>query len=377
MSPLNLDNVGGENKVPETTPNASTNGAEKKPETNVSAPNNEELAAPYVEQRKVIISLTHNYSVYRKVNIKTMGHRRDTIGSSITSCRTLLSNQKEIETYFPSIVGLSPKHNDFISRVRNWLNNIQFIVKDNDAVLDTSFEWKHKSDYLAFRKREEAIDEEYSRIDRSDMSAIEKGVAKRVAAINSLEGEKCEYGRPVNLEDYLMYRHCLLYKPVAKDTALINSDPTYRFYIKDEAKEAEKKKRFTEERVKAMNKFIELNASPSKFNAVYLSICVANNKNIAEALLKDYTEKQTIVMDFVNNNPDKFNKMTNDKNIVLKAFIETLIARGELVRAEYNQQISTADGEFIGSNINEAVAYFNNPEHKALYEAYQNKLKLF
>lgn len=374
MSPFNPNPVGGEQgKISaKISPTENIQSATK--------PNNsfeEDANAPYLEERKVTISLTHNYSVYRKVNLKAMGHRKDTIGSSITSCRTLLSNQKEIEIYFPSIVGLSPSHPDFVGRVRAWLNNIQFIVQDNDVTLDTSFEWNHKKDYIAFKRREAVIDEEYSKIDRSDVSAIEKGVSKRITAINSLESEKCQYGRPVNVEDYLMYRHCLLYKPVAKDTALINSDPSYRFYIKDEAKEAEKKKRFTEERVKAMNKFIELNASPSKFNAVYIAICVTNGKNIAESLVKDLSEKQTIVMDFVNNNPDKFNKLNNDKNIILKAFIETLISRGELVRAEYNQQISTAEGEFIGSNINEAVAYFNNPEHKALYEAYQNKLKLF
>ena len=82
-------------------------------------------------------------------------------------------------------------------------------------------------------------------------------------------------------------------------------------------------------------------------------------------------------MDFVNTQPDKFNKMFKDNNITTKAFIETLIVRGELVRAEFNQQISTADGTFIGSNMNEAVAYFNNPNNKDIRTAYENKLKMF
>ena len=61
----------------------------------------------------------------------------------------------------------------------------------------------------------------------------------------------------------------------------------------------------------------------------------------------------------------------------MKAFVETLIMRGELVRSEYNQQISTADGTFIGSNMNEAVAYFNNPNNTAAKSAFENKIKLF
>ena len=95
------------------------------------------------------------------------------------------------------------------------------------------------------------------------------------------------------------------------------------------------------------------------------------------ALLKDRSEKTSVIMDFVNNNPDRFNKLISDKNIITKALIETLITRGELVRAEYNQQISSAEGTFIGSNINEAVAYFNNPNNKEIRTIYENKLKMF
>ena len=126
-----------------------------------------------------------------------------------------------------------------------------------------------------------------------------------------------------------------------------------------------------------MRNFIELNASPSKLNAVYIAMAVSKNENLSEAMLKDNNTKTTILMNFVNEHPDKFNKFFNDKNVINKAFIETLIVRGELVRAEFNQQISTADGTFIGSNMNEAVAYFNNPANKDIRAAYENKLKLF
>ena len=82
-------------------------------------------------------------------------------------------------------------------------------------------------------------------------------------------------------------------------------------------------------------------------------------------------------MDYVNSYPDKFNKLFADKNIVTRAFIETLIVRGELVRSDFNQQISTADGTLIGSNMNGAVAFFNNPDNKDMKDLYENKLKMF
>ena len=358
-----------------TNQGGSENVPEEKPKT--AATHDESLDKEYIDKRTVTISLVHNYSNYRKVNMKVLGQRKETIGSSVSSCRVLASHKGEIEAYFPALIGLSPNNPDFITRVKAWLSNIQFVINEEDKSLNITFIWNKKSDYLEFKAKEDAIDEEYSRVDRANTSAIKEAVKRRVEALDTLESLKYQYGHPQNLEEYLMYRHCLLYRDVAKDIALINSDPNLRFYIKDEAKEAEKQKKLTEEKMKAMRNFIELNASPKKFNAVFIAMIASRNENVSEALLKDNNEKTTMLMDYVNSAPEKFNKLFGDKNVVTKAFIETLIVRGELVRAEFNQQISTADGTFIGSNMNEAVAYFNNPNNKDIKAVYENKLKLF
>ena len=339
--------------------------------------NSEDLTKEYVDKRTIVISLVHNYSNYRKVNMKVLGQRKETIGSSITSCRVLSSNAGEVNAYFPALVGLSPNHADFTSRVKAWLSNIQFVVNENDVPLDISFVYNTKQDYLDFKKKEDAIDEDYAKVDRTNLSAIKEAIKRRVNALNTLESEKYKVGHPVNLEQYIIYRHCLLYRDVAKDTAIVNSDPSIRFYIKDEAKEAEKQKKLTEYRMQAMRNFIELNASPTKRNAVYVAIVASRNENVSEALIKTDSEKTSYLMDYVNTHPDKFNKLFADKNITTRAFIETLIVRGELVRSEFNQQISTADGTLIGSNMNGAIAFFNNPDNKDMKDLYENKLKMF
>ena len=243
--------------------------------------------------------------------------------------------------------------------------------------MDISFVYNTKQDYLDFKSKENAIDEEYAKVDRTNLSAIKEAIKRRVNALNTLESEKYKIGHPVNIEQYIIYRHCLLYRDVAKDTAIINSDPSIRFYIKDEAKEAEKQKKLTEYRMQAMRNFIELNASPTKRNSVYIAIVASRNENVSEALIKTDAEKNAYLMDYVNTNPDKFNKMVADKNINTRAFIETLIVRGELIRSEFNQQISTADGTLIGSNMNGAIAFFNNPDNKDMKELFENKLKMF
>lgn len=373
MVKLNPNTGDDKNKVPADSAKEAAKVETAVTNSGLMAEDNEE----YYDKRSVIISLVHNYSNYRKVNMKVLGQRKETIGSSISSCQILSSNSGEVQAYFPTLVGLSPNNPEFITRVKAWLSNIKFVVNDNDASLDISFIYKKKSDYRKFKAKEEQIEQEFSRIDRSNISTIKEAVKRKVDALNALESQKYLVGRPVNVEQYIIYRHCLLYKDVAKDMALINSDPSLRFYIKDETREAEKRERLAKAKMDAMRKFLELNSDEQKFNAVYVAIVASRNENVSEALLKERSAKLNYIMDFVNQNPDKFNRLFDDKNIGLKAFIETLIVRGELTRAEFNQQISTADGTYVGSNMAEAVAFFSSPANKAIREVYENKLKMF
>ena len=336
-----------------------------------------ELDAPYIDKRTVTIAPVQQFSAYRRVNIKSMPPRRNVIGSSISSTRVLSSNKEEVEKYFPQIIGMSPNNPEFVTRVKAYLSNISFNVQDAGSTLNISFVYDKKRDYESFLKREEAINAKRESVARNNTSAIKDAVKVWVQEINDLETEKCKVGHPENIEEYLLYRHCILYRDVAKDISLINSDSSLRFYIRDENKEAERAKRLVDERRKAMRNFLALEASDKKRNAVYIQMTVNNGGNISEAMLKTADEQVAALMAYLNDAPDKFNDLFEDKNVEMKAFIETLIARGELLRPEFNQQISTADGTFIGSNMNEAVAYFNNPNNKAVLEAMQNKYKLF
>lgn len=338
--------------------------------------NDEELEAPYTDKRSVTISLVKNYSAYRKANMKVLGQRHEVIGSSVTSCRVLSSNKGEVEAYFPQLIGLSPSNPEFISRVKAYLSNIRMNVNNENVTLNTSFVYNHKKDYINISKQEDRINAEYEKVDRANTSAIKEALKKKIDDLNTLESTKYQYGHPVALEEYLMYRHCLLYSDVAKDMALINEDSTLRFYIKDEAKEAARQKKLVDEKKHAMKHFVELCGTDEKFNAVFVQVANSQGMILSEAISKPRDEKENILINYVNENPDKFNKLVSDKTITTKAFIEVLIMRGELVRSEYNQQISTADGQHIGSNMNEAVAYFNNPNNAGVRSAYENKLKM-
>ena len=43
--------------------------------------------------------------------------------------------------------------------------------------------------------------------------------------------------------------------------------------------------------------------------------------------------------------------------------------------AKFEKNITTAEGEFIGANIGEAVAWFKDPNNTSVVNSYYNKLK--
>lgn len=335
-----------------------------------------ELEAEYIDKRQIIIASVLNYSAYRRINMAALGKPRNTIGSSVNSVRKLMANKGEVEHYFPELVGVASNNPEFITRVKNYLNNIFFDVRDTERTIDVSFRYRHKKDYLEIHKAEEKIWETYNAVDRSNTAKLYEAAVIRDNDLFMIESKKYQYGDPLNLEQYILYRHCLNYPDVAKDEAFINSNANLRFYIKDKNKEEVRKNKLIKEQQAALRHLVELQASPVKTNAVYVEYCIYNGISLSDGLSKTALIQSKELMDFATTNPRKFNEFVNDKNLLDKAFIETLITRGELVRSDFNQQISTPDGEFIGANINEAISYFKNPNNTGLKTKLENKLKL-
>ena len=335
----------------------------------------EDLSLPYIDRRTVTIALVRNYSLYRKQNDKELPKRRDYIGSSLKSSRMLSSNKQEVEAYFPNIVGVSPNDPSFVQRVKQWINNIRVAVDELGTTLDISFNYNTKKDYLTFKKEEDKIEDEYLNADKSTLTNLKEALNIKITKLHDMESKKYAVGSPLDVNQYLIYRHCLLYNDIAKDIALVNSMPNIRFYFKDDKREAEKLKKYRTEVLKAKANFVKCSENDNLFEAVYVQYCALNNRPIMPSLAKDRIEKEMELDKFSSDEPIKFNAICTDKDIELKATIEKLISKGELIRSLYNQNISSPTGEFIGSNIKEAVAYFKDPNNTSIVNAYYNKLK--
>lgn len=329
----------------------------------------------YVDIRKVTIMLVKNYSLYRKANDKVLAKRKDFIGSSVYASRILSANKEEVDTYFPNIIGLSPADPNFIMRVKQYLNNIRISVDELGRSFDISFHYYHKKDYYHIRKEEENIEKVYQTANRQDITKLRAALKEKITKLNALESTKCKLGYPINVDDYLMYRHCLLYSDVAKDVAFVNTDSNIRFYFKDEQKEAEKLRKFRLEVNKAKSNYVSCLADNNLFDAVYTQFCVINNMPVISSLAENRLDREIKLDKFSTEEPIKFNKIFNNKDVKLIATIEMLIARGELIRSQYNQNITSPEGDFIGANMGEAVAWFKNTENSSMVNALINKLK--
>lgn len=335
----------------------------------------EELDKPFTYKRSITVSLIQNYSLYRKANDKVLPKKRDYIGSSIRSSQVLASNRAEVEAYFPQLLGISVNNENFVTRLKQYLNNIQVPVNELGVTFDCSFRFNHKRDYFAFKAREEEIEMTYKKANKQSTKDLRAALAIKINDLNNLESEQYAVGSPVNITDYILYRHCLLYRDIAKDTALINCDPFVRFYLKDDAKDKERQQKLRQEINNAKRNYIEVIGDDEVFDAVYIQYCVVAGLPIVNSLLSERIDRESQLDKFSTSEPVKFNSIVKDRDLRIKSLIELLIARGEFVRSQFNQNITTQDGEFIGANMKEAIAWAKNPENENVLAAFKNKLK--
>lgn len=335
----------------------------------------EELDKPFTYKRSITVSLIQNYSLYRKANDKVLPKKRDYIGSSIRSSQVLASNRAEVEAYFPQLLGISVNNENFVTRLKQYLNNIQVPVNELGVTFDCSFRFNHKRDYFAFKAREEEIEMAYKKANKQSTKDLRAALAIKINDLNNLESEQYAVGSPVNITDYILYRHCLLYRDIAKDTALINCDPFVRFYLKDDAKDKERQQKLRQEINNAKRNYIEVIGDDEVFDAVYIQYCVVAGLPIVNSLLSERIDRESQLDKFSTSEPVKFNSIVKDRDFRIKSLIELLIARGEFVRSQFNQNITTQDGEFIGANMKEAIAWAKNPENENVLAAFKNKLK--
>lgn len=371
--PSIIGNSPAENKG--TTVAGTQEATPKAPQTTHEEMRQEILNQPYVDKKTITISLVNNYSYFRRANDKTMDKRNEFIGSSVHSSQTLSSSKGEVEAYFPSLIGISVSDPKFVQGVKEWLNNIQVRVDELGKELDVTFIYNSKNDYYKIAAEEEAIENRFKLVNRNNLKELKIALERKIKELNTLESTKYLVGRPQNVADYLLYRHCLLYKDIAKDVALINSDRNIRFYFRDNKKEEELQIKLRNEINAAKRNYVMLCGNDEMFENVYIQYCIHSNLAVTPALQESRLIKENNLDKFSSSEPAKFNRICNDKDLAIKSNIERLIAVGIFNKHPHSQNIVSAEGDFIGANMKEAVDYFKNPANSNIIDGYLTKLR--
>lgn len=161
MDGLNKNPNNGVNPLKPTAQASSTTTTTAKSSFQAELEKKEGLKERYEEKRIITVALISDLaikSVYRQVNAVSIPDRNDTIGSSVLSGRRLMSSVNEINKYMPAILGISPSHPDFITRVSKWFGNISLKIPTGGYELNCNFDWDTKEEYLKYKIEEEKIE---------------------------------------------------------------------------------------------------------------------------------------------------------------------------------------------------------------------------
>jgi ADP-dependent phosphofructokinase/glucokinase len=181
----------------------------------------------------------------------------------------------------------------------------------------------------------------------------------------TLEVGTSDDGVPLNLMDWLKYKFVLCHPAVASSKQLSEANLNYTFYIEDMQEEIKAANKKVTAQKEAYKEFIKLSEDEDKMDAIlkvmapFMGEGVSNLKS-----LKTKDEKENKLDTYLKKNPSLFTELCKDKDLEVKAEIESMIDAQILTKVG-NKIIYGS--EPIGNNINEAIAYLKASSNSEVY----------
>lgn len=323
---------------------------------------------PYIDNRKIYIHHSISRSSFTKANIASIPEHRNKIGASVSATNFMLSSGEEMKVLMPTIIGCDPNNSEWTKKLKMYWENISKVVPEVGLSLEIGFEYPTKEKYNEYSKALEQIDKQYDTELKADPQNEADIWKRKLNNIISLETRHYEYGKPINLSDYVLWRHCLVYRDIAKREQDVNKSKHIRFYITDATEVAKRKEAQFKVRTTANMKFYEILGDVDAID----SILLASGKSINN--LQD-SDKQIMLESIKDSSPEAFIALASDKKLTQRAFIEKCILSGFLKRLPNSETITNIDGEVIGYNMIEVIAYIGDQKNKAFVNDLELKLK--
>lgn len=305
-------------------------------------------------------------------NVLNAGTEPRKIGATLSAVNAMVAKGEEMRVLMPTILGTDPLSSklDWEASVKNYWHSLSVDIPLGGRLLDIS--WvvdandPNKKDAIATLKEEnKSIKSE------KDLLNYLFATNQTTKEPNVLEEYLFRYATPANIEDYLLWRYCLLYRRVLNPTAdpeILDRNPDIDFFLYDPNISKLKSKTNLKISQAAMTAYLEL----------------ITKKDVKDDVLFVFGENPTTWDDFDKDQKlyslhqsqaARFIEITKDKNLTTKSRIERYISMGILNRLAGTGIVIDANDPSIilGNNINEVVAYFVNDVNKAAVTEYNTR----
>jgi hypothetical protein len=172
-----------------------------------------------------------------------------------------------------------------------------------------------------------------------------------------------DHGNPLNPTDYVHYKFILQNPKVASNKENIVGGITM-FVVEDREEILKESHSLLEKRRNAYKEFILLLEDKKKLAAVLAILSSDLGYGIMEIRNVDSREVHLKLENFVQNNPERFSDIVNDKNLALKAFVEDCISAGVLNRI--GTAILNGD-QRIGNTIEETCLFLSDKANSEIF----------
>lgn len=187
---------------------------------------------------------------------------------------------------------------------------------------------------------------------------------------------------PIALKDYIIYRHLIGHRDVAKDKTEAQTLPYKRFYVVDPNKVAAESVKINDLEDKAMTLYFRFKDDTIKVDQILtmMGISVKNMKKEQKTLeLKKFTTKKPGTPEHVQTELFKrFIDVCEDTDLEYKFLVEELVGAQVLERIGTNILFKES-GERLGDDMKEAVLFLKNAKNSKtlnmLKANYQMKVK--
>ena len=244
--------------------------------------------------------------------------------------------EEEKKKYMPILLGLSSDSDRFEQYCMDYFANISVPVSPNGLNLEIGFNYK---------------------------------------TLEDRDNANTDNAMPINVADYVLYRHCIVYSRVANTIADIGKSNNIEFFIEDASANAAAQDKANKLLLKAMNLMPAILNDALRVKQLIAVLNETVPESVVPKLVNDVNvmgpnELSVRLFDVLQKAPLEFIAAVNDTTIALKYFITRAINVG-IIRKLANTStliFSSKTGEFLlGNNLNEVILTLQQEKNSSIF----------